>query len=214
MRMNAPTVVALLLTLATLMLSAHGQTSAPAAVKTIDFCKDPRSDVRAYCKDLSDLQTAVNGGATKDTASGALNKLDLSHPASTPKFVTATADVVTATATASALASKAVASNALQDAGQGRTDRQTSPGHNTSGTTSLVSKAGSSELLSLALDTGALTESVNGTTATLNTNADQIFRLVTGNDPDCTVTCKGMGWFESRVLNPTNISASLDLAQQ
>jgi hypothetical protein len=184
------------------------------APKIIEFCQDSRPDVRAYCKDLNDLQAAVNGGATKAQARESLNNLDLTQAAATSQFITATSNVVVAKALASAVSSKAVASNAMQDAGQARLDRQASPSTDTSGTTSLVSKAGSSELLSLALDTGALTESVNGTTATLNTNADQVFRLITGNDPDCTVTCTGVGRFESYVLNPLNISASLDLAQQ
>jgi hypothetical protein len=199
-------------------LCSQGQTnSVPAtapASRVIDFCQDSRPDVRAYCKDLNDLQAAVNGGATKAEARESLNNLDLTQPAASSQFITATSNIVLAKALTSAVSSKAVASNAMQDAGQARLDRQTSPTTDTSGTTSLVSKAGSSELLSMALNTGALTESVNGTTATLNTNADQVFRLITGNDPDCTVTCKGVGRFESYVLNPTNISASLDLAQQ
>jgi hypothetical protein len=193
---------------------SQGQTNPSPASQIIDFCKDPRSAVRVYCKDLNDLQADVNRGATKEQAREPLNNLDLTQAAATSQFITATSDLILAKAVTSAVSSKAVASNALQDAGQARLDRQTSPSNDTSGTTSLVSKAGSSELLSLGLDTGALTESVNGTTATLNTNADQVFRLITGNDPDCTVTCTGVGRFETYVLNPINISASLDLAQQ
>lgn len=197
----------------TAAFQAPGQTISSVVNQAIDFCKDPRRDVRAYCKDLNDLQAAANSGATKNTASGTLNKLDLSHPAATPKFITAAADVVTENAVSSAVRSKAAASNALQEAGHARLDRQSAPTGNGSGTTSLVSKAGNPELLSLALDTGALTQSVNGTTSTLNTNADEIFRLVSGTDPDCTVTCRNLGWFETHVLNPTNISASINLAQ-
>jgi hypothetical protein len=198
-----------------------GQTPPSTRSDPTSFCNnDPRPAVRAYCKDLADLQGAVNNGATKETASGTLNKLDLSHPAATNKFITATADLVAAKAALSEAATtignklKASASGALADAGQARLDRQVSARNSASGTTSLVSKAGSSELLSLALDTGVLTRSVNGATATLSTNADQVFRLITGSDPDCTVTCNGSGWLQNRVLNTTNISASLDLAQQ
>src|SRR5258708_25717237 len=84
------------------------------------FCDgDPRLGVRAYCKDLADLQTSVNSGATKTTASGTLNKLDLSHAAATNKFITATADVVVAKAALSSLStSKAAERTALADAGQ------------------------------------------------------------------------------------------------
>lgn len=191
----------------------RGQTKTFSSTDPEAFCRDnPRPAIRAYCKDLADFQSAVNSGAasTVDNSSGYLNKLDLSNEDATVKFISATAN----TLAAQAAISKVAASNALRDAGQARPDRQLSPNSNASGTTSLVSKAGSAELLSLALDTGVLTRSVNGTTATLGTNADQIFRLITGHDPDCTVTCSATGWFENKVLNPTNVSASLDLAQQ
>src|SRR5437870_5954903 len=178
------------------------------------FCEnDASAGVRAYCKDLADLQNAVNSkgaAATVDDVSGPLNKLDFSHAAATNKFITAAAPRLTT----NAAISKATASAILRDAGQARPDQQLGATGNASGTTSLVSKAGSAELLSLALDTGVLTQSVNGTTATLSTNADQLFRLITNTDPDCTVTCNSLGWFEDRVLNRTNISAGLDLAQQ
>jgi hypothetical protein len=178
--------------------------------------QDKRADIRVFCKDLDDFQRAVNEGraTTVDDSSGFLNKLDISHAAATNKFITATAAAVATKVALSNIASKVAATGALQDAGQARLDRQLDPSSNTSGTTSLVSRAGSAELISLALNSGVLTRSVNGTTATLSTNADQVFRLITGTDPDCTVTCRSLGWFEERVLNPTNISATLDLAQQ
>ena len=207
--------LALIASVCSISVAVFGQENSSTTSGSTAFCsEDPRIEVRTYCKDLADLQAAVNGGATTGTASGILNKLDLSHAAATDKFITATADLVTAKAAALAPTPKAAASAALADAGQARLDRQLSPGSSASGTTSLVSKAGSSELLSLALDTGALTKSVDGTTVTLNTNADQVFRLITGSDPDCTVTCNSRRWFENDILNRTNISASLNLAQQ
>lgn len=181
--------------------------------KPAAFCEnDARPEIRAYCKDLDDFQNAVNAGTatTIDNASGFLNKLDFSHAAATDKFITATMPLLVT----NAALSKVAASSALRDAGQARPDQQLGAGGNASGTTSLISKAGSAELLSLALDTGVLTQSVNGTTSTLGTNADQIFRLITGRDPDCTVTCNSSGRFENTILNPTNISATFDLAQQ
>jgi hypothetical protein len=195
--------------IALLAISADvlGQTKAPT------ICgNDTRPAIRAFCKDLDDFQNAVKDGiaTTVDNSSGFLNKLDFSHAAATDKFITATA-LLLAT---NALLSKPAASRALQDAGQARPDRQLGSTSSASGTTSLVSTPGSAELFSLALDTGVLTRSVNGTTATLSTNADQVFRLITGSDPDCTVTCNSLGWFEDKILNRTNISASLDLAQQ
>jgi len=194
---------------------AHGQEVTPPAAAKKDFCSDSREDVKAYCKDLNDLQDKINSGATEAQLRQILNKLDLSHPVATDKFVTATATRALAAATARAIDNvpKATASTAMADAGQARRDQQLSAGHNASGTTSLVSKSGSAELLSLALDTGALTKSVNGATITLSTNADQIFRLVTGSDPDCTVTCKNSR-FEELVLSRTNVFATLDAAQQ
>src|SRR4029077_12672422 len=58
------------------------------------------------------------------------------------------------------------------------------------------------------------TQSVNGATATVSANADQIFRLATKNDPDCTVNCTGIGWMESQILDHANLSASFALVQQ
>ena len=168
------------------------------------FCKnDRRFVIRIYCKDLGDFQSAVNSGTatTPAKARNLLNQLDLSNPDAVFDFITAAA-------------TKIAISGALRDADQSRLDQQLGTNSNSSGATSLVSKAGSAELLALALNTGVLTRSVNGTTATLSTNADQMFRLITGSDPDCTVTCNSRAWFESKILNQSNISASLDLAQQ
>jgi hypothetical protein len=72
--------------------------------------------------------------------------------------------------------------------------------------------------MSLALSTVALTQSVNGSTATLNSNADELFRILTGDNPDCVMNCsKALGGHEGRfqtdVLNPLNFSASFQLAQ-
>jgi hypothetical protein len=163
--------------------------------------------VRAFCTDLAKFQGHVNSGEVKSAAEGRndLNKLDLSTPNSVVNFITAVGPLV---------AAKAAIADALRAADQARPDQQLGTNSNGSGTTSLVSKTGSAELLSLALDTGVLTRSVNGTTSTLGTNADQLFRLVTGRDPDCTVTCDSLGWFESNILGQTNLTASFDLAQQ
>jgi hypothetical protein len=181
----------------------------PASLSNAICAHDPRPDIRVFCDALIDLQAKVNAGIETDFRPF-LSKLDLSNAAATVKFVTATADALAA----EAVVSKADATIALREAGQARLDRQLGAGSNASGTTSLVSRTGTAELLSLALDTGALTQSINGTTATLGTNADQVFRLITGSDPDCTATCNSLGWFENKVLNPTNFSASFDLAQQ
>lgn len=233
----------ILLILLVAVSCAVGQAAPPKAkpaakdqASAAPWCeKDPRSDVANYCNDLYSFQQSVNANpdaiktkvndAKADSAhltadlgdidtvvGGYFAKLDLSNPKSVVKFIT-----VTGTRVALDQALAAASPDALNGAGQQRLDRQTGANATASGTTTLVSKVGSSELLSLALDTGAMTQSVNGTTSTLSTNADQVFRLVTGSNPDCTVQvgpCKSRGWFETWVLNPTNVSATLNLAQQ
>jgi hypothetical protein len=236
----------IIFTILLMLLRAVGQTARPAEsaqaadVKTQGapkpWCeKDNRSEIANYCNDLFDFQQKVTANAAAISAqltdastnpanlavdlnqidilvAGAFAKLDLIDPKSMPKFITVMGPVVAADA-----ATAAATSDALSAAGQQRPDRQMGANSTASGTTSLVSKPGSAELLSLALDTGAVTQSVNGTSSTLTTNADQVFRLVTGSNPDCTVAvgpCKSRGWFETWVLNPTNITATLGLAQQ
>lgn len=197
--------------------AAIGQTSPKAKAAGNDpaaFCQhDSRPEVLAYCKDLAELQANVNAEKAKPAPNltsanaqftNALGKLDPTSKKGLVKFITAVA---------SPLAAKSTVADLLRTFGQARPDRQIGPGNETSGTTSLVSTAGSSELIALALDAGALTRSVNGATTTLSTNADQLFRLVTGNDPDCIINCKGLGQFGNKVLNPINISASFDVAQ-
>ncbi len=182
------------------------------------FCeRDPRPEISAYCKDLADLQTAVNKekknatpnlDVTNENLKAPLLKLDITSKRAVVDFITATA---------SRFALNAAIADALRTAGQQRLDQQLGATPNASGTTSLLTKAGSAELVSLALDAGVLTRSINGTTATLSMNGDQLFRLITGADPTCIVTtqtCKNDNWFESRVAGPTTISASMDLAQQ
>jgi|SRR5450631_1413363 hypothetical protein len=184
-----------------------GQATTPKDVPQ-RFCDhDPRPEIRIYCEDLvrflddaNERAKTMSATEIKDALQNDLGHLDPSQRIGVVKFITATA-------------LSTVASEALSNILQNRTDRQLGATSTASGTTSLVSKAGSSEAISLALDAGVLTQSVNGTTATLSTNADQIFRLVTGRNPTCTVTCTG-SWFENKVLDLTNISASLSLAQQ
>jgi hypothetical protein len=220
-----------LLALVCLCGSLLGQTAQPAAPPkgkaakpardawTVDhpeaFCeKGAYPEIVAFCKDLAELQTHVNAetknapanlAITNPQFTNALGKLDLTNPKSLGKFITATGP---------SFAMKTALIDVLRDVGQKRPDQQLGASGQASGTTSLVAKAGSAELLSLAMDAGILTRSVNGATTTLSTNADQVFRLITGSDPDCTVTCRNRGWFEAKVLNPTNISATLDVAQR
>ncbi len=186
---------------------AQGSTTTlTSADKT--FCeKHSSSEVVAYCENLANLlhYAQKNPGVDKQCFRSLEDNLDITDPRGVDRFITATA--VT-------FATKAAVSNALQTADQQRPDQQLGANSNASGTASLVSKAGSAELLSLALDSGAVTQSVNGTTSTLSTNADQIFRLITKSDVDCIVNCKSLGWFENKVLNPITVLGTLSLSQE
>lgn len=171
--------------------------------------------VKAYCDTLVAFQKSVNDGTTKTVADARpfLNKLDLTKPNAAFNFITVAATDFLVQGALNLAQQKLTANTAMSDAGQARIDQQFSAPTTATGTTSLVSKPGSADLLSLALDAGVLTRSVNGTTTTISTNADQVFRLITGNDPDCTVTCKSLGGFENKFLNPLNVSAIVDVSQ-
>ncbi|HUD22679.1 MAG TPA: hypothetical protein VMQ60_07525 [Acidobacteriaceae bacterium] len=196
------------LALGTSSVHAVAQTATTPAA----FCdKDIRPAVIAFCHDLADFQTQVNKNVAEADLSGDFNKLDLSKPQAAVDFITAVAGQMNA-------------KTAMQSAAQGlvgwlnqqRTDQQLGAGASATGTTSLVTKAGSSQLISLAVDSGGLTRSVNGTTATLGTNSDQIFRTVTNHNPNCLlyVNCTSLGWFEDNILNKLSLSAGFSLAQQ
>jgi len=114
----------------------------------------------------------------------------------------------------SAVASLANTAGLLQAANQLRTDQQLGPTATAAGTTSLVSKAGSSTLMSFGLNTGVLTRTVNGSTATLTANADELFRLITQSDEEvCTSNCTEQGFGHKYLLNPLNFGATFALAQ-
>ncbi len=177
---------------------------APSLAPSQRFCsKHVKAEVIAFCEPLAELLSYANAnpGAARQCFQPILNKLNLADPRSVVKFISATATT---------FAAKNAIASALRDSGQARPDQQLGA----VGNTSLVAKPGSAELFSLALDAGVLTQSVNGATATLSTNADQIFRLLTKNDPDCTVNCAGMGWMENQILSHTNLSTSFALVQQ
>ena len=179
------------------------------------FCRhDPRPEVRAYCTQLGRLQAAVTAAKSDPSQTVSVDNPHFRVPLKQLNVTDEDATVDFITATSGILALKSAIADALRSADQARPDQQLGTDSKASGTTSLVSKAGSAELLSLALDTGTLTQSVNGTTTTLSANADQIFRLVTGNDPDCIINCGRSTWVENKILNYTNFLASFDLSQQ
>jgi len=99
----------------------------------------------------------------------------------------------------------------LQAANQMNTNQQLGAINSAAGTTSLISKAGSLALMNLAIDSGALSRSVNGATATIIVNTDEIYNLVTGSpEYDLAATPNAI---EAHVLNPLSLTASFALAQ-
>ncbi|HEY1256392.1 MAG TPA: hypothetical protein VGF01_16570, partial [Terracidiphilus sp.] len=176
------------------------------------------SEIVAFCADLVQYQSDVNsevdaktGKRTPGVWTGDLDELDLSLRHATPRAIQAISQNVALQAITNVQSASQIGlpSGIVQSP-----DQQTGPAGGASGTTSLISKAGSAALLSLALDTGTLTQSVNGATTTVTTNGDQLFRAITRIEPDCVVNCENDSWFEQNVLGRTNLSASFSLAQQ
>jgi hypothetical protein len=203
--------------LVTFILSALllAQEANPTRGAAPPFCSsDPRPEVKAFCDPLSRLQEFINSSPNGQDSRD-LNQLDLSNPSANSKFIRVAAGRSAVEKLVAAVQQSAsAAASGIAQAGQARLDRQLSATSNAAGTTSLVSKAGSSELLSFALDAGALTRSINGTTATLSTTADQLFRTITNYEPLCIATCSYKGRFETTVLVPLSIAVSFDLSQR
>lgn len=98
----------------------------------------------------------------------------------------------------------------LASTNQNRPDQQTGAPTNTNGTTGLVEKAGTASVLAFALESGALTRTVNGNTATLSGNADGLLRALTGQQVLC-FSCKdSMG---TPILRNINLSAAFMINQ-
>jgi hypothetical protein len=177
---------------------------AGAAIPTINIgcAHDVRPEILQFCAALTDLQSKAAAGVAVDdpSLSQTFQRLNPADRSNANHFIPAISLIM------------AVTAGTLQIADQLRTDQQFGANSTASGTTSLVSKAGSAELISLALDTGAVTQSVNGSTSTLTTNADHVYRLITGQNSDCIMNCRTSG-FENLVLNPLNISATFQLGQ-
>ncbi len=100
----------------------------------------------------------------------------------------------------------------LLSALQNRPDKQTSANASSAGTTSLIEKAGGSELIALALDAGALTKTVSGTTATLSGNLDGISSFLVDQDPLAYLSGRQSSW--KKLAGQVNLSASFELNQQ
>lgn len=204
-------------------LAAQSLPSLDQVEKT--FCADGRAEVQAFCQRLAAVMASVRADpaaadrntrdANKDLLlarhGGELSFVDPSDPNARPFVLGAIAKRLAVQAAAASLANTA---GVLQAANQLRTDQQLGPGATAAGTSSLVAKAGSATLMSLALDTGVLTRTVNGSTATLTANADEVFRLISGSDEEiCTSNCAQQGFGHKYLLNPLNLVATFALAQ-
>jgi hypothetical protein len=99
----------------------------------------------------------------------------------------------------------------LTSANENRPDKQTEAPAKSSGTTDLVEKAGVPAILAFALESGALTRTVNGNAATLSGNMDGLLRALTGREVLC-FDCSGA--FGTPFLRDLGISASFLINQQ
>jgi len=88
-----------------------------------------------------------------------------------------------------------------------RVDKQVGTSAKGAGTTDLVSRPSTPELLGLAVQLGALTETVSGSTATFNANAYGAYHAIVGQPAICLV-CSDTAW------KNLNFSASFDLSRQ
>lgn len=182
-----------------------------------DFCQHESSVVRNFCTPLKRLRESAQARGSGETDANFLSRLqsDLNQvnplsPSTSQGIAEALSAELAGRVDLSKVASQIAPS--LSVANLLRPDQQLSSGNTAAGTTSLVTKAGSASLLGLALDTGALTRSVNGTTATLSANADQLYRTITKADPLCPMNCNRQNGLDA-ALNSLNFTASFALAQ-
>lgn len=180
------------------------------------FClNDARVEVKFFCPWLNDLMEKVKGDLSKGMSVDGIkqdanldNDLQLLDPA-TEKGGAIIDDIIVVPLIQNSLVSNA--QSVLQAVSQMNTSQQLGATNSVSGTTSLISKAGSAALLNLAIDSGTLTQSVNGATSTLTANTDEIYGIITGS-PEYDFTAKQHA-FEVYVLNPLSLTATFAIAQ-
>jgi len=94
---------------------------------------------------------------------------------------------------------------------QVRPDKQVSGQPDSAGTTSLVSKNGGTAILALAVDSGALTSSVNGTATTISGNLEGLGSFLAGKSPiSIDPTHRNKLW---TIAGRVNVNATFELAQ-
>jgi hypothetical protein len=199
-----------LIVLTSISLTALG------ADKSSDLCNDSRVAVWAYCSELEQLGEIVraNPGITPadPKVKGLLNQLDfkgLSTPQNLVRALAREPQFNTAYAAAGQVAAQAVQKTAESF----RQDGQAGSPSSAAGTTSLVSKAGAADFLSFAFDAGALTRTVNGSTATITGNLEGMLRGITGTQPLCVYPCDQLNWVDWHVLQPTTVVVVTSVSQ-
>jgi hypothetical protein len=174
------------------MITAFVFVAAQALAQTeVENCQNNRG-VCAYQRPLKDLLQAVK---EKDVT-GRNNALKaLLAPDIVPEYLVL------------ALSEDSVFDNVVNAWERARVDKQVGTSAKGAGTTDLVSRPSTPELLGLAVQLGALTETVSGSTATFNANADGAYRAIVGQ-PNICLMCSGTAW------KNLNFSASFNLSKQ
>src|SRR6266705_1690528 len=154
-------------------------------------CQDNRG-VCAYQKPLKDLLTVVkeNNETKNDIA-----LRNLLAPDAVPRYLVL------------ALSEDSLFDNVVNAWERARVDKQVGTSAKGTGSTDLVSRPSTPELLGLAVQLGALTETVSGTTATFNANAYGSYQAIVGRPGIC-LLCTDTAW------KNLNFSASFDLSRQ
>jgi len=98
---------------------------------------------------------------------------------------------------------KAQVASSIQFEAQ-RLDKQVGAPVSSDGSTNLVSKPGATQLLSLAVESGALTQTQNGNAISLQGNLDQVTRFIIGAQQSLTYATKG-----TPILQNITVSSSL-----
>lgn len=190
-----------ILTLTLPILAALALPCGAAAQETGTACT--RSPVVcAYRRTLDQLAAAKQASPqTEKTRGDVANRLrDLMEPGQAADlFVSALAgDIPT----------QSFLFNGFVDAWErARVDKQTGAPPKGSGSTDLASRPSTPELLGLAVQLGALTETVNGSTATFNANAEGAYRAIVGKPVVC-LACADTFW------RKLSFSASFDLGKE
>jgi hypothetical protein len=116
------------------------------------------------------------------------------------------------------LAGTEIVRSFLSEAEQKRIDKQIGSGANTSGTTSLVSKGSVPALFGLAVENGAITQDVNGTTITFRANPAGFIKALVKQDyltsgPTNILTNRPESDFWYIALNKASVAISFDTSK-